>query len=844
MTSPRRAVFWLASMTLVLIASAIGALRLGVIPQVEAAALLAPPTLAPLFSQNCTNAWYRYTPSVSLTAYATLNADSANATNSAEWRPSLPAAGYYTVEVYIPLPPSFSTPPCSWIGSVRQNTTQAHYLIQHANGQTTVTIDQQAKAGTWVNLGAYYFAAGTNGFVRLRDLNSEPKFTRFVVFSDARFTPAHSVLYMPLVAQQYFPPNQSLVVIRNQQAFDSCYRPTLSQMQTWWNASPYYIYNLYLGGVSNASCYPETLTASWISAARQQGWVFIPTWVGPQAPCTTFKYRFSQDPLNAFGQGIYEAELAFARAVTLGLTGQVDPTTVIYYDMEAFYGASTECRTAVKSFLSGWAQRLHELGARAGVYGSSCYYMPDWKALSNPLDDAWLASWYKVDHDNNEETEKVYFYDPYANVWSVACSTQLSDAWLNQQRIRQYAGGHNETWGGVTLNIDSNIVNGRVVAPFSAAPAGDALASDALSAPQTSQAFAPAVAPTLAPTVAQPSIADFQLVAPDQGWVLQGERLLWTADGGATWVDRTPMGIFARWLGVHFEDPQRGWALVLDSARDGVSAWQALRTTDGGVTWQASGLPVSAELASLGEAAFFDFVDENQGWLSVRLQSSSAFSLGALFSTQDGGQTWQMLSIPIGAAVHFADALNGWTAGGAAGDELYVSRDGGRSWQSAAFVQAQGAVFYGLPRFSDAAQGTIAVTVADPAQPRLEMYVTRDGGQTWQISGAVPLSAEALPGVMAPLAWADAQTLLAAGGAMERLFRLETEQGLLAPQGTLELPPGVVEMEFSTPLQGWARQVQSACTGSKSDPAQPFSCQVRETLLQTSDGGRSWKPIR
>ena len=35
--------------------------------------------------------------------------------------------------------------------------------------------------------------------------------------------------------------------------------------------------------------------------------------------------------------------------------------------------------------------------------------------------------------------------------------------WNNQQRIRQYTGGHNETWASITLNIDSDIIEGVVV---------------------------------------------------------------------------------------------------------------------------------------------------------------------------------------------------------------------------------------------------------------------------------------------------------------------------------------------------------------------------------------------
>ena len=55
-------------------------------------------------------------------------------------------------------------------------------------------------------------------------------------------------------------------------------------------------------------------------------------------------------------------------------------------------------------------------------------------------------------------------YDPEIGVFGVAC---LPDSlWTRSQRIRQYAGGHDETWGGVTLNIDSNVVDSVVADPL------------------------------------------------------------------------------------------------------------------------------------------------------------------------------------------------------------------------------------------------------------------------------------------------------------------------------------------------------------------------------------------
>ena len=107
------------------------------------------------------------------------------------------------------------------------------------------------------------------------------------------------------------------------------------------------------------------------------------------------------------------------------------------------------CRAAAKSFVNGWVERMHELGNPAGVYGGACSsYISDWATIPNVPDDVWIAAWYTD------------YYDPDATVCGVSCLYPDS-LWNDNQRLRQYAGDHNETWGNVTWNIDSNITHGR-----------------------------------------------------------------------------------------------------------------------------------------------------------------------------------------------------------------------------------------------------------------------------------------------------------------------------------------------------------------------------------------------
>ena len=100
----------------------------------------------------------------------------------------------------------------------------------------------------------------------------------------------------------------SAVLVDSGQGFDRCYFPDVDQMRTWWTKSPYQVFNLYLGGAS-FGCKDQPLDALWVNQVARQGWTFLLAWVGPQAPCTTFKNKMSANPDQAYQQGRAEAEL-------------------------------------------------------------------------------------------------------------------------------------------------------------------------------------------------------------------------------------------------------------------------------------------------------------------------------------------------------------------------------------------------------------------------------------------------------------------------------------------------------------------------------------------------------
>jgi hypothetical protein len=226
----------------------------------------------------------------------------------------------------------------------------------------------------------------------------------------------------------------------NGKGFDTCAAPSTSQMQAWWTNTPWSFVGVYIGGAVRA-CSQPNLTSSWMNTTYSQGWRHSLIWVGPQAPCTTFSSRISYDTATAYQQGKDEAIKAYNALIALGITNSASGTPVVY-DMEG-YNNDASCKAAVKQFLQGWVDQLAVAPAQvSGVYGSACNsYFSDLATMARPPGFIWAANW-----DNNPSTS------------TLSCISGTS--WSNHQRLKQYQGDHNETYGGVTLNIDSNCANG------------------------------------------------------------------------------------------------------------------------------------------------------------------------------------------------------------------------------------------------------------------------------------------------------------------------------------------------------------------------------------------------
>jgi hypothetical protein len=398
-------------------------------------------------------------------------------------------------------------------------------------------------------------------------------------------------------------------------------------MQTWWNASPYTFFGLYLGGIHFPS-FCSKADAAWVSSAHAQGWSFIPTWVGLQAPCSGYKHVMSSDPVTSYQEGRHEAEAASVAAAAVGLTKYGLGGTVIYYDMETFSGASLECRQAAAAFMNGWTERLGELGNLAGGYGARNSYVADWASIEHTPGNIWAASWYADG------------YDPYASVNGI---TWLVGLWTNHQRIRQYAGDVSNTWGGVSLAIDINVADGTVAMP-SAKSLGDPISSL--------------------------TMQDAGWLSPEQGWLVINDHLFITNNRGADWEDITPAAVQLASRLPSGED----WSLSTASE----AGYKLYHSSDWGKTWHNLDLPFQQ---GDWQALQLHFDSPSTGWIVFKKVTSQIFSTGILMKTADGGLTWQSYALPAGEKVTFSTPNDGWLQDERNG--LYYSTvDGGVSWNS------------------------------------------------------------------------------------------------------------------------------------------------------------------
>lgn len=211
--------------------------------------------------------------------------------------------------------------------------------------------------------------------------------------------------------------------------FDACTAPSTATM-TDWTASPYKAVGVYIGGADRICAQPD-LTSDWVSAETSAGWHLLPIYAGPQV-------IVAGDITSPAVQGIAAADDAVTQAKSLGIgTG-----AVLYYDMEVGTSSYTAAQIATcTAFLGAWTTELHALGYYSGVYGneggSVGAQVAGWGTVVEP-DVLDVGNWNSLSND-----------DPGADPGS---------DWTGR-RVHQFVGDVNQTYGGVTIQVDEDYLN-------------------------------------------------------------------------------------------------------------------------------------------------------------------------------------------------------------------------------------------------------------------------------------------------------------------------------------------------------------------------------------------------
>ena len=360
----------------------------------------------------------------------------------------------------------------------------------------------------------------------------------------------------------------------------------------------------------------------------------------------------------------------------------------------------------------------------------------------------------------------------------------------------------------------------------------------------------PTTAPTSSPTPPSNQVIQaLWMIDTATGWAMTSgdHRLLRTTDGGMSWRDVTPSySRSTQAMDVVADVLSASLAWVAIAPDNSTPPTQVYRTTDGGQTWQMATVPTTSQLGQL------TFLDPQHGWLLAGIQAAAGPKAVDVFRTSDGGKTWIKVStaspadtspgaLPPGAEwLSFLDASTGWATGYSPASNfvwLYVTHDGGSTWHHQTLQRpagARGDLFTGPITFFNRQDGVLPTCFFSGADASTDIYVTHDGGTTWNSTSLLPVSRCAVTafvgasdfidsthGWVLDTAWTPAATttslyLTSDGGAHWR--KLSTGTNFHDIQA----------LDFVSDAVGWAIGAVTSETSF---------------LLKTADGGRTWTPI-
>ncbi len=348
--------------------------------------------------------------------------------------------------------------------------------------------------------------------------------------------------------------------------------------------------------------------------------------------------------------------------------------------------------------------------------------------------------------------------------------------------------------------------------------------------PQPTATLAPS--PTQTPTsppVTENGRASIQMFDVNTGWATTLQcHILRTTDGANHWQDMTPPAAAQGGL-PYFLSASVAWIVVQQNPTAVV-----FKTTDGGQTWQQEGM-----LTPRFYVAQLLFINAQDGWALDR-EGATGNEINDLYRTIDGGASWtevastgnpptQPGTIPFkgtAKSISFLDASTGWMAAFSNATNflwLYVTHDGGVTWQQQTLPMPPGGAQVQFeviaPTFFNAHDGILPVDGSNSGT----VYVTHDGGATWQSTPWI--AAGGFDFINAKEGWATNGSATAGS----TLYR--TSDG---GQHWTELPASanffdIDVLDFVSAQIGWAISFPQTSNTT--------------TWLKTTNGGQTWTAL-
>jgi hypothetical protein len=331
------------------------------------------------------------------------------------------------------------------------------------------------------------------------------------------------------------------------------------------------------------------------------------------------------------------------------------------------------------------------------------------------------------------------------------------------------------------------------------------------------------------------------MVSGASGWARTYQGVYWTEDGGSSWRNVTPaIEHPASLQAVDFADPEHAWALAEEG--DEPHPRPALfATSDGGRSWTRTRISIGSRYSQAGDA-YFAAVGPHLVYALVRESRNTAYSVGYLFVSRDGGRHWHQLpeNPPHAGEITFTSARDGWLAEEGPDPALYRTRNGGRDWTEVHLPRAPGLAKaradYLPPRFEADGHGLLAATYDNFEKPAFTfLYTTSDFGRHWKLATEVRLIVEGDPAVYA---YRGPEAVLTGLDESPRLGLLGVDGSTSSLAGAglpTEYSPW---LSFSGTEDGFARINGEDCTVT----AKRANCTEVNGLYFSADGGESWTP--